>query len=153
MKRIITILIVIFSILVLVGCDKEKDSKLYLDSKFYDKSEYIKINAEEFDKLEDKVYVVYTYESFCKLRIPCEQIFKEVMDKYNLTFYSLFVQEAQKTYIADTVRYAPSVIIIKNNKIVAYLDANSDEDLDKYQDSEQFEKWLGEYIHLEKKHD
>lgn len=153
MKRIITILIVIFSILVLVGCDKEEDSKLYLDSKFYDKSEYIKINAEEFDKLEDKVYVVYTYESFCKLRIPCEQIFKEVMDKYNLTFYSLFVQEAQKTYIADTVRYAPSVIIIKNNKIVAYLDANSDEDLDKYQDSEQFEKWLGEYIHLEKKHD
>ena len=153
MKRIITILIVIFSILVLVGCDKEKDSKLYLDSKFYDKSEYIKINAEEFDKLEDKVYVVYTYESFCKLRIPCEQIFKEVMDKYNLTFYSLFVQEAQKTYIADTVRYAPSIIIIKNNKIVAYLDANSDEDLDKYQDSEQFEKWLGEYIHLEKKHD
>jgi len=152
MKKILTIFIVIFSIIILVGCDKEEDdgSKIHLDDKFYGKSEYIKIKADEFNKLKDNTYIVYTYNSYCSLKVPCETIFKEVMDKYKLTFYSLFSDEAKKTFVSETVKYAPSIIIIKDKKVVAYLDANSDEDLDKYQDSDQFEKWLGEYIYFEK---
>ena len=42
-------------------------------------------------------------------------------------------------------------MIIKNNEIVAYLDANSDEDLNRYQDLEEFESWLDNYIYFSKK--
>ena len=58
--------------------------------------------------------------------------------------------EFKKTVFYDTVKYAPSVIIVRNNSIIAYLDANKDEDLEKYQDVDKFEKWLNEYIYLEK---
>ena len=106
MKKIITLLLVIFSIFILTGCKKEQEdgSKIYLDSKFYGKSEFIKLKASEFNKINDNAYVVYTYNSYCSLKIPCETIFKEVMDKYDLTFYSLFVEEMNKTFISDTVK-------------------------------------------------
>ena len=151
MKKILTILIVIFSALILCSCEKQKedDSKIYLDSKFYKKSEFITIDAKEFEKLNAKSYVVYTYNSYCTFTIPCEDVFKEVMDKYNLSFYGLPIVEMQKTSIYETVKYAPSIVIIKNDRIVAYLDAESDEDLIRYQDAKAFEEWLDTYIHLE----
>lgn len=153
MKKILTIIIVIFSIFLLTGCKEENNddgTKIYLDSKFYGKSEFINVKADEFNKINDNAYVVYTYNSFCSLAIPCENIFKEVMDKYKLTFYSMGIWEAQKTYIYDTVKYAPSIIIIKDKKVIAYLDAESDEDFIRYQDSDEFEKWLDKYIYLKK---
>ena len=79
-----------------------------------------------------------------------KNISKETMDKYDLTFYSMGIWEAQNTYVYNTVKYAPSIIIIKDKKVIAYLDAESDEDLIKYQDSDEFEKWLDKYIHLKK---
>lgn len=151
MKKIISIILCFISIICLFGCKHEDEvNKIYLSDKYYESSEYIKIKAEDFDKIEDSTYVVYTYNSYCSLKIPCENIFKEVMDKYNISFYSLAVQEMKKTFIYDTVKYAPSVIIINNGEIVAYLDAESDDDLDKYQDAKDFERWLGKYIYLEK---
>ena len=154
MKKVLTILIVIFSIFLLTSCKEEQnnpdDSKIYLDSKFYNKSEFIKLKADEFEKVKDSAFVLYTYNSFCSLAVPCENIFKETMDKYDLTFYSMGIWEAQNTYVYNTVKYAPSIIIIKDKKVIAYLDAESDEDLIKYQDSDEFEKWLDKYIHLKK---
>ena len=153
MKKILTIIIVIFSIFLLTSCKEENngdDSKIYLDSKFYNKSEFIKVKADEFNKIEDNNYVVYVYNSFCSLAIPCENIFKETMDKYDLSFYSMGIWEMQNTYLYYTVKYAPSIIIVKDKKVIAYLDAESDEDFIRYQDSNEFESWLDKYIYLKK---
>ncbi len=153
MKKILTIAIVIFSIFILTSCDNknnEEESKIYLDSKFYNKSEYIKIGAEDFNLINDKAFVLFTYNSYCTLSTPCDTVFKETMDKYNLSFYSIPVHEMRNTYIYETVKYAPSIIIVNNKKVIAYLDAESDEDYIRYQDSNEFEKWLGKYIYLEK---
>ena len=49
------------------------------------------------------------------------------------------------------MKYAPSIIIVKDKEIVSYLDANSDEDLDKYQDEEAFESYLNKYIYFNDK--
>ncbi len=150
MRKILTILVVIFSIFILCGCEKQKedDSKIYLDSKFYKKSEFITVKADEFNKINARTYLVYTYNSYCTFSVPCEDVFREVMDKYNISMYGLPIAEMKKTFIYDTVKYAPSIVIIKENKIVAYLDAESDEDLIRYQDAKEFEDWLGTYIHL-----
>ena len=109
MKKILTILVVIFSIFILCSCEKQKedDSKIYLEKKFYEKSEIIKVKADEFKKINAKSYVVFTYNSYCNFTIPCDDIFKEVMDKYNLSFYGLPIAEMKKTFIYDTVKYAP----------------------------------------------
>ena len=71
------------------------------------------------------------------------------MDKYNLSFYSMPYSDLKETELYNTVKFAPSVIIIKNKKVVAYLKADSDDDYDKYQNSESFTNWLESYIYLE----
>ncbi len=142
MKKIITILLVICVSFLLFGCEKDNGEKIELDSELYGKSEYVNIKANDFKKIKEKNFLVFTSNSFCTFEIPCDSIFKEVMDKYKIKVYSLPIHEMKKTYIYDTVKYAPSFIVISNKKIVAYLDAESDEDYIRYQDSNEFEKWL-----------
>ncbi|UKI57493.1 MAG: hypothetical protein L6V81_09270 [Clostridium sp.] len=52
--------------------------------------------------------------------------------------YSIRYEEFEKTDYISKVKYAPSVLIVKNGKIVTYLDANKKEDLDRYQDTSSF---------------
>ena len=147
MKKIITALILILILLFFTtGCTKEK---FYLDSKFYKESKYIDLTKDEYNSLNDENYIIYTYNSYCNFKIPCDNIFKETMDKYNLSFYSMPYSDLKETELYNTVKFAPSVIIIKNKKVVAYLKADSDDDYDKYQDSESCTNWLESYIYLE----
>ena len=77
-------------------------------------------------------------------------IYKIIFVKYKIDFLSIQFDEYKKTSFYKKVEYAPSVLLIKNGKIVAYLDANKDSDLNKYQNPDEFEKWISEYIYLEK---
>ena len=77
-------------------------------------------------------------------------IFRSVMAKYKIDMYSIRYEEFEKTDYINKVKYAPSVIIVKNGKIITYLDANKKEDLDRYQDTSSFESWLDKYIYLSK---
>ena len=70
---------------------------------------------------------------------------KDGIDVVSITF-----ENFKKTDFYKEVKLAPSILIIKEGKIVTYLRADSDEDFDRYQDTEAFEKWLNKYIYLEK---
>jgi hypothetical protein len=70
------------------------------------------------------------------------------MTKYNISFYSVPFDEMKESYLYKKVKYAPSVIIIKNGKVIAYLDADKNADLAKYQDDEAFKNWISKYIYL-----
>lgn len=144
MKKILIFILIIFT----VGCSKNNNEKIYLEEKYYEESKFTPISINDLKK---ENYVVYIYNNYCSLKIPCDTIFKKVMDKYNLTFLSLPFEETKKTFIYSKVKYAPSIVVISSNKIVAYLDVNSDEDYSKYQNEKDFEKWLSKYIYLEKK--
>ena len=68
------------------------------------------------------------------------------MKKYKIDFLTINIDEYKKTKFYTQVKYAPTVIVVNNNRIVAYLDAEKDKDLDKYQDVNEFEKWINKYI-------
>lgn len=142
MKKITIIIICLF----LSACTNS--SKFSIEKEYYKESKYIDVNSEDIKKLKEnkKSFIVFTYNNYCMLEIPCDEIFKKVMNKYNISFLYLPYEEMKNTFIYDEVKLAPSVILIKEGEIVAYLDAESDEDLLKYQDTEEFEKWLTSYI-------
>ena len=54
------------------------------------------------------------------------------------------------TSLYNKVKYAPSIIIVDRGKVISYLDANNNSDTIKYQDENEFEKWLNNYIYLSK---
>lgn len=142
MKKITIIIICLF----LSACTNSL--KFSIEKEYYKDSKYIDVNSEDIKKLKEnkKSFIVFTYNNYCMLEIPCDEIFKKVMNKYNISFLYLPYEEMKNTFIYDEVKLAPSVILIKEGEIVAYLDAESDEDLLKYQDTEEFEKWLTSYI-------
>ena len=123
-------------------------SKFSIEKEYYKESKFINVKSEDIEKLKEnkKSFIVFTYNNYCILETPCDEVFKKVMDKYSLSFLYLPYEEMENTFIYNEVKMAPSVILIKEGKIVAYLDAESDEDLPKYQDVDEFDKWLNSFI-------
>lgn len=142
---IIIILVILISFLIY-----NSNKKIYLSSVYYNKGEYIDIDNSYLEGVKKDNYLLYTYNSYCTFKIPCDKIFKEVMDKYKIDVLSMPIEEFKRTNYYKKVRYAPTLIVVKKGKIKAYLDPNSDDDFNKYQDSKSFEKWLGKYIYLQK---
>ena len=148
MKKILLILLLVP--LLLVGCTN-KDEKVYLSDKYYNQGAYIDIVAKDMDKLKNDTYLLFVYNQFCNFKIPCDEIFQKVMNEHKVDVLSMSIDEYKTTSYFNTVRYAPTIIVISKGKVLAYLDANKDEDLDKYQSPDDFEKWLTEHVYLDKK--
>jgi len=149
-------LIIAFILIIIIGgtivyfCLNQK-SKFYLTEKYYtEEGKFIEVTKEELEAIKEENYILYTYNNFCRFPIPCDSIFEEFMETYHISFLSLPFTEFKSTSFYPTVKYAPSIIIIKNKKVIAYLDADSDEDMDKYQDVEKLKEWLEEYVYLSK---
>lgn len=148
----IFILSYILIVLILFGfyLFNHKTNKIYLDDKYYNKGSFIKVKSDSLSSLKNENYILFTYNNYCNMAIPCENIFQEFMKKYKIDFLSMPFDEFKKTSFYKKVKYAPSVIVVEKGKIVAYLDANSDNDLVKYQDVNKFKKWLDNYIYFSK---
>ena len=164
MKKKIVIIVIALVILIgiitgIVLLSKNKNitygkDAFYLEEELYDAdSNYEDISLEKFNNLIEnkKSFVVFTYASFCPFQIPSDKIFKSVFKNNNVKLYAISYEKIKETAIAKEVEYAPSVIIFKEGVVVSYLDANSDEDYDRYQKEDVFEKWLSKYIYLTKK--
>ena len=122
MKKIIILLL---PLLLLTGCKKQE--KLTLTEKYYNEGNFITVNT--LDNLEKETYILYTYNNYCTFEIPCDKIFKEYMEKYKIDFISMPFKEFKNTKYYNKVKYAPSIIIIKQGKIISYLNANKNEDI------------------------
>ena len=144
MKKVVLLII---TLLLITGCSKKQIEKYHLNNKYYNEGKFITIK--NLDDLKNDTYVLYTYNNYCTFKIPCENIFKEYMEKYKIDFYGIPFEQFKKTSFYREVRYAPSIILVKDGKIIEYLDANKDKDLDKYQDSKKFEEWINNYIYTE----
>lgn len=148
MKKLINLLAILT--LFISWCSFTWEEKFELDSEFYATWNFREITADEFESLENQNYVLFTFNNFCALAIPCEDIFKDFMDKYKIDFISMKFDEFKNISLHQTVRYAPSVILVHNWKILDFLDSEKDEDLQKFQDVEVFEQRIKQYIIVEK---
>ena len=149
-KKIFLLLLII---IVCVGCSNYKNvdsNKIFLSDMFYNKGNFIEIDSKSLEDYSNTTYLLFTYNNFCSLPISCEKIFKSFASVYKIDFLSMPFSEFKNTYLYDTVKYAPSVLIVENNKIIAYLDANKDDDLEKYQDVNKFKDWINNYINISK---
>ena len=148
MKKVIVLLIAI--LVILTGCDKEE--KFHLDDKYYGDYKFIDVDNAKIDKLqkEKASYMVFTFNPYCQFQKPCDEVFEQFMQDNNISIYNIPFAEFKETELYNKVKYAPSVILINKGKIVAYLDANSNDDLDKYQEVDAFKEWVERYVYLEK---
>ena len=156
MKKIVIGIIIGIIILCTIGLfinKNQSNKKIYLTKKYYDnkKQVFLQVDEQEIKKLKEETFLLYTYNSYCKFPVPCDSIFEQFMKDNNITILSIPYEKYKLTDYVKKVKYAPSVLIINKNKVIAYLDADKDEDVNKYQDIEEFTNWVKEYIYLNKK--
>ena len=142
-KRVLLVLLMLLS---LTGCEKKKFD---LPDEYYNKTDFIEIDYKDIrDNKKKDSYILFVYGSVCSMQIPCDQIFKEFMENNNVAMNSMSFLEFKKTDYYKKVKYAPTVLIIKKGKLVAYLDAESEDDYVRYQDALEFKEWVSTYINL-----
>lgn len=156
MKKIVIGIIIGIIILCTIGLfinKNQSNKKIYLTKKYYDnkKQIFLQVDEQEIKKLKEETFLLYTYNSYCKFPVPCDSIFEQFMKDNNITILSIPYEKYKLTDYVKKVKYAPSVLIINKNKVIAYLDADKDEDVNKYQDIEEFTNWVKEYIYLKNK--
>ena len=150
MKKILIVLLISLTLRGCIISKKQNDNKIrfYLSDKYYHTGEFVKVDNKSLEKLNKENFILFTYNPYCNLPISCEKIFEEFMKKYNIDFISIPFSDFKETSYYDNVKYAPSVMIIKEGEVIDYLDANDDKDLQKYQDEKEFEKWLDNYVYF-----
>ena len=90
-----------------------------------------------------KSFVIYVSLPICEGSTAEFKSYVHDFQKENsLSFYYLTSDYAKETMIFNTVKYFPSVIIVKEGEIVKYLRYDSDEDAEYYKSYDGFSKWF-----------
>lgn len=152
------LVIIIITLIALIGIGSsimyfsKKNEKFYLDDTYYGKGGLNDISIKEVNKLIEnkKSFILFTYNDFCSFSVPCDTIFEEVSKKLDIEILQIPYRDFKKTVLNKKIKYGPSVIIIKEGKVVKYLDAEKDRDKIIYQNVKKFNAWLSKYIYTEK---
>ena len=155
-KKVLMILIsFVFIIICTVGCYfyvQNHSKKYYINSKYYNDKGLTDVSVKELEKKvkNKESFILFVYNDFCAFSIPCDSVFDEASKRLGVQILQVPYREFKKSSVKGKIKYAPTVIIYKEGKIYKYLDAESDDDKDLYQNIDLFKKWLLKYIYLEK---
>ena len=143
------ILLILFSLTILTSCSNKQ---FYLDDEYYKENKVIDITSEELIKLEEekKSFALFVYTQGCITCFDFQKHLNEFQKENNITVYSINSEEMEKTNISKYVIYSPSVVLLKNGKVKAYLDAQSDDDMKYYKTKEGFTQWFTKYVIIKK---
>ena len=73
-------------LLLITGC--KSANKIDLNNEYYNKGEFITIDNKELDKLDGN-FIVFVHNNFCAMGVPCEEIFKDVMEECKIDFLKI----------------------------------------------------------------
>ena len=140
---LVVLICVIVGVLLII-----KPSKFYVEDKYYNTNGLVDVSKDELESLlsEKKSFVLFAYSNVCMFSTPCETVFASSSIAMGINILQIPLSEYKTTSLYNKVKYAPTVIIIKNGRVVDYLDSNSDEDEALYQDNTAFENWIYTYI-------
>lgn len=152
MKKIILSSLIMICSFLLVGCSgNEKIEPVKLEDKYYKQKEFVEIDK---NKLEDLVknketFVIFIYQPRCAASSNFREVLENFTDQNNITIYTMSFTEMKNTELKKDIKYYPSFVVYQKGKMVAYLDANAEEDAEYYKDVENFKSWITKYIILE----
>ena len=126
------------------------DKKFSLENKYYNNKGLVSVSSDNVDELVNskKSFILFTYNNYCNFSIPCDEVFESVSKSSNVEILKINFMDFKNTLLYENVKYAPTVIIVNKGRIIDYLDANADEDIDLYQNEDKFKKWLSSYVNI-----
>lgn len=153
-KRIIIILsiiFIIFSVIIIIERDlifKTSNVLFYLDDKYYNKGVSIEISSLDFEeKIKNKEsFALFIHQPVCSKSYEFNKIQSLYQQENNMVFNKILFEDMKNTNLYETIKYYPSFAIFKDGKLIDYLDAESNDDILKYKDYDEFSKWFNSYV-------
>ena len=156
-KRVLKIIIPIVIILVLIVViiernfiQKTSDFMFYLEEKYYRNSVFNEIDSNDLnDLINDKEsFAIFIHQPFCSTSYEFNKILTMFAEENKISFYKMSFDEMKKTVMYENIKYYPSFAIYNNGKLIDFLEADSNEDLNRYKDMEEFKNWFNSYIQM-----
>jgi len=156
-KRVlkITVPIVIILILIVVIIErnfiqKTSDFMFYLEEKYYGDSVFNEIESNDLNNLinDKESFAIFIHQPFCSTSYEFNKILTKFAEENKISFYKMSFDEMKKTVMYENIKYYPSFAIYNNGKLIDFLEADSDEDLNRYKDMEEFKNWFNSYIQM-----
>lgn len=144
---VLTILVI--SIISMLFINKNVKT-FYLDDDYYGSSEIIEIGKDELYDLINKKesFAVFVYQPMCVTSADFESVLYSFLENKKISIYKISFSSIKNTEIGDIIKYYPSFIIYNEGKMVDFLEADKDEDVEFYTSEKGFEKWFTKYVNL-----
>lgn len=149
MRRLVIIFSCILLCNVCVGCN-DKQTPFALESSYYEKGEVLELNLKEYKQLieEEKNFLLFLYQPQCTTSTTFQEVVEKFSQENQITIYRMLFSTMKKTNLEEKIQYYPSFVIFHEGSVVDYLEADKEEDKERYQKVEALSQWLQEYIHL-----
>ena len=127
---------------------KNKESKIELNYKYYNSEGLKDISIDELEKRigRKESLLLFVYNDFCTFSVPCNNVFDEGSKDLGLQILQISYRDFKGSTLNKTVKYAPTVIIVKDGRVVRYLDAESNSDKKIYQNVKKFKSFILKYV-------
>ena len=128
------------------------DPRIKLDPIYYCgekcKDEMMELSSTEYEELlaNGASFVVFVDQSGCTTADRLRGYVSDWAAGRGVSVYRMMFAEAKKTSMHDYVKYYPSVVLVGNGHIREYLRADSDEDVEQYNDQQAFDDWMNRYL-------
>ena len=119
-----------------------------LDADDYGESVEVYIDDKEYTEMisQKRSFIVMVDKPGCVTTSDISDWLQKYPDEMKFKYYNLRWSYAKKTSLHDYVKFTPSIALIREGEVVAWLRADSDEDKSYYEDSEALKSWLKKYI-------
>ncbi len=152
-KKVIICLSILFVLTIIVVTfftTKKNEEPFYLENNYYGVSNMVEIKIDELNQLIDdkKSFAVFVYQPKCIVSSDFENVLSEYLEDNQVSIYKIAFSSIIDTNIGESVKYYPSFIIYKEGKMIDFLEADKDEDVEFYTSKEGFEKWFTRYVKI-----
>lgn len=129
----------------------KKEQPFYLENQYYETNTMEEIDLEEYKHLVDRKesFALFVYQPMCVTSSDFEQVLNHFQKEYQISFKKIAFSKIKEE--TKFLKYYPSFILYKEGKMIDFLEADKEEDLNVYQSKEEFESWLTKYVKLKEK--
>lgn len=148
---VITTIIVVIIVVAVTGiCIFNKKNKFYLNDKYYANPIAIENDLDDVEKLikNKESFLLFIYQPLCTTSYGLSQILNKYSREKGITYYTIAYSKIKDSDTFNYIKYYPSFVIFHKGKMVDFLDAESDEDTEKFKDEKVFSEWLESYVKI-----
>ena len=124
------------------------DREYYCEGQNCSDNDLLELTVDEYRELSNakKTFAVFVDKDGCTTADKMRSFVLDYMKENGVKIYRISYEDMKETSMHELVKYYPSVAIISKGKVFKFLKADSNEDVDAFENKEAFNAWMNKYL-------